>query len=158
MEQRQQKSAIVLKYAKRRFDGGNECDLIRAIERQQDVEQLNRAYSGAFTNMKTGFTAPLNLAPQPAAAVPPTAEAPVKQGKRSKVMETLIRGPLQVCIGLVGMLTAGLAIVTFRRCHNEMMLQQSRAVFNDCVKAFRKGIWETCTSPVQVLKVALSKH
>lgn len=155
MEQRQQKSAIVLKYAKRRFDGGNECDLIKAIERQQDVDQLNRAYSGAFTNLKTGFTAPLNLTPQPAAAAPQA--APVKPGKRSKVMEAAIRGPLQVCIGLVGMLTAGLAIVTFRRSRNEVMLEQSQIVFNDCVKAFRQGVWESFTTPVRVLKVALAK-
>ena len=158
MEQHQQKSAIILKYAKRRFDGGNECDLIRSIERQQDVEQLNRAYgaSGAFSNANTGFVAPLNLAPQAAPAPAQPAE-PTKRDKRTQVLEAVVRGPLQVCIGVVGMLTAGLAIVTFRRTNNEAMLQQSNLVFADCLKAFRKGVWESFTTPVRVLKVLFSK-
>lgn len=158
MEQHQQKSAIILKYAKRRFDGGNECDLIRSIERQQDVEQLNRAYggSGAFSNANTGFVAPLNLAPH-AAPAPAKAAAPVKKDKRTQLLEAAVRGPLQICIGVVGMLTAGLAIVTFRRTQNEAMLQQSNQVFSECLKALQKGVWESFTTPVRVLKVLFTK-
>ena len=154
MEKRQQKTAIVLKYAKRRFDGGQEADLIRAIERQNTTEQLNRIYgnnneaapvtAGEATPLTT--TAAAQLENQPGAA--PHA---------SKLWEVVILGPLQVAIGAVGMLTAALAIVTFRRAQNEVMLQQGQLIFHDCLKTFRKGLLDTLTTPVRLLKVLRTK-
>ncbi len=154
MEKRQQKTAIVLKYAKRRFDGGQEAELIRAIERQNATEQLNRIYgnSNDVTPGTTGEATPLSthaasqLENQPGAA--PHA---------SKLWEVVILGPLQVAIGAVGMLTAALAIVTFRRAQNEVMLQQSQLIFGDCLKTFRKGLLDALTTPVRVVKVLHTK-
>lgn len=159
MEQRQQKSALVLKYAKRRFDGGNEVDLIRAIERQQDVSQLNKVYQhGTNETVNPGFSAPMNLSLVTPVAVNKTevAQKPVSNQNR-KVWETVIKGPLQICIGLVGILTAGLAIWTFRRFNNQPMLEQSKVVFADCVKTLGKGLLDTAVSPVRVLKALVSK-
>jgi hypothetical protein len=158
MEQRQQKSTLVLKYAKRRFDGGNEAELIRVIERQQDIAQLNKLYQNpeSTDGLNFNFPSPFNLAPQPVA---PQQEAPKKavHPVRSKVWETILRGPLHICIGVVGVLTASLAIVTFRRQGNDLMVEQSRMVFNECVKSLRKGCWDTLTTPVRVVKVLFSK-
>ena len=157
MEQHQEKTTLILKYAKRRFDGGNEAELIRAIERQQDVAQLNKLFgdNNGPGNVSVGINVPLNLTPQQSAQQP---VGPKQEfGKRAKVRDAVIRGPLQVCIALVGLLTAGLAIMTFRKQQNSPMLEQSRVVFADCRKTLRKGLWDTVTTPVRVLKIVITK-
>lgn len=160
MEQRQRKSSLVLKYAKRRFDGGNEADLINVIERQQDIEQLNKLYrhSGSAESMNFNFSAPLTLTQEPAAVPQPVVEQSKPSTVRhSKLGEIALRGPLQICIGLVGILTAGLAIVTFSRHKNDAMLEQSRVVLGECVKSLRKGCWDTVATPIKVLQAILTK-
>jgi hypothetical protein len=155
MEQRQQKSALVLKYAKRRFDGGNEAELIRAIE-TANMNKLYNPQGSAMNPISQGFTAPLNLTPHPA-AVAPTAAQPAKATRQSRMLEALLRGPLQVCIGVVGMLTASLAIVTFKRANNQHLLQQSWVVFHDCRKTLVKGFTDCLTTPARVLQAGLKK-
>jgi hypothetical protein len=158
MEQGQQKAAVVLKYAKRRFDGGNEMDLINVIERQQDVDQLNKLYQPRSVEGKhASFTAPLSLMPNAVVAQPAVEQDKTARVRYSKLGEIALRGPLQICIGLVGILTAGLAIMTFRRHRNDVMLAQSRLVLNECLKSLRKGCWDTLVSPVKVLKTILTK-
>jgi hypothetical protein len=71
--------------------------------------------------------------------------------------EAAMRGPLQLCIGVVGMLTAVLAIVTFRRANNQPMLDQSLIVFKDCRQTFFKGFLDCFTTPVRVVKAGLKK-
>jgi hypothetical protein len=158
MEQHQQKAALVLKYAKRRFDGGNEAELIRVIERQQDIDQLNKLYqhSEPANGMSFSFTAPMNLASAPEVQQQ-DAQQKARNTRYSKLGDILVRGPLQICIGLVGILTAGLAIMTFSRQGNEAMLQQSHLVFGECVKSLRKGCWDTLVSPVKVVKAIVTK-
>lgn len=154
MEKRQQQTAMILKYAKRRFDGGQEVDLIRAIERQNHTDQLSRMYGqpeGAAT-VNSGVTVPL----APADAVQ-LENMPAAGPKPSRVWEAVIMGPLQIAIGAVGMLTACLAIVTFRRAQNEVMLQQGKLIFKDCAQTFRKGLWDTLTTPVRVFKASRAK-
>jgi hypothetical protein len=159
MEQHQQKAALVLKYAKRRFDGGNEAELIRVIERQQDIDQLNKLFQHpeSANGMSFGFTAPLNAAATAPEVQQQDAQQKAHRTRYSKLGDILVRGPLQICIGLVGILTAGLAIVTFRRQGNTLMLQQSQLVFGECVKSLHKGCWDTLTSPVKVLKAVFTK-
>ena len=157
MEQRQQKSTLVLKYAKRRFDGGNEADLIRVIEHQKDIAQLNKLYQPeAAGGMNIDLSSQLNLEPC-AAPKPQAASGKASSNKRTKLWEAVLLGPLHVCIGVVGMLTASLAIVTFRRQNNKLMQEQSQIVFNECAKSFKKGCLNTLTTPVRVLKVLFSK-
>jgi hypothetical protein len=57
----------------------------------------------------------------------------------------------------VGMMTAGLAIFTFHRLNNQPLLKQSKGVFADCWKTFGKGVLDTITTPVRVLKAATAK-
>lgn len=156
MEKRhQQKTALILKYAKRRFDGGPEVDLIRSIERQNQTDQMSRMYNG------TGVSHP-ELAPiQAAGSVPmnPATAAPQMDPNAnpvqfSPVAEAVLMGPLQVSVGAVGMMTAALAIFTFRQAKNEVMLQQSKQVFSDCFKTFQKGLWDTLCTPVRVFKAS----
>jgi hypothetical protein len=158
MERRhQQKSALILKYAKRCYDGGPEIDLIRNIERQNQTDQMNRMYHGAN---KAGVTRPECAHPQTAGTVPFSQYNPaqvdgnVAQVQFSPVAEAVLMGPLQVAVGLVGMLTAGLAILTFSQAKNEGMVQQSKQVFSDCAKTFKKGLWDTLCTPVRVFKAS----
>lgn len=155
MEQRQQKSALVLKYAKRRFDGGNEAELIRAIE-TANMNKLYNPQGNVMSPVSHGFTAPLNLTPHPAAAAQPAVK-PAQATRQSRILEALIRGPLQICIGVVGMLTASLAIVTFKRARNQHLVQQSWVVFHDCRKTLVKGFTDCLTTPARVLQAGLKK-
>jgi hypothetical protein len=153
MEQHKQKSSIILKYAKRRYDGGPEIDTIRSIERQQVVSYLNKLHKEAKTQEEA-------KAAEPAPAVEPQVETPVSgqpsaSTRKSRVLHALMVGPVQVCIGLVGLMTAGLAIFTFRKVNNEQMLKQSKTLLNDCLGTFRKGLVDTLTTPVRVLKAAI---
>ena len=143
MEKRhQQKANLVLKYVKRRYDGGGEADLIRSIERQNQNEQLNRMYNGTPV--------------QHAASVPTPQEvvAPVEDLKFSPVTEAILMGPLQVAVGSVGMLTAALAVLTFHQAKNEVMVQQAKQIFNDCMGTFYKGIRDTLAMPVRIFKAS----
>lgn len=154
MEQRQQKPALILKYAKRRFDGGSEIELIRSIE----VAQMNKLFNNPHGNTPNSFSAPLALAQNPMATQPQQPQpAPVKRTRKSRMLEAAIRGPLQLCIGVVGMLTAGLAIVTFRRADNEAMLKQSWQVFHDCRKTLQKGVLDCLNTPVRVIQAGLKQ-
>lgn len=152
MEQHQQKPALVLKYAKRRFDGGSEIDLIRSIE----VAQMNKLYSGPQTSVNPSFSEPLNLAAAPVAAPQPQPQA-IQRTRQSRMLEAAMRGPLQICIGVVGMLTASLAVITFKQAKNKPMQEQSWALFHDCRKGLQKGLVDCLTTPTRVVQAGLKK-
>jgi len=156
MEKRhQQKTAMILKYAKRRFDGGPEVDLIRSIERQNQTDQLGRMYNGGGVShpeagpMQAAGTIPVNPAPQTAQM-----DAQANQVQFSPVAEAVLMGPLQISVGAVGMLTAALAVVTFHQAKNEVMVQQAKQVFSDCLQTFKKGVWDLFCTPVRVFKAS----
>jgi hypothetical protein len=155
MEQRKQKPALVLKYGKRRYDGGPEVEAIRAIERQQAVAQMShlqnrQRHLEPVQIQVESAPEPVTL-PQPA---PVAQAAPATGSRKNRILEALLLGPMELCIGAVGIMTATLAIITFRRLNNAELLEQSRAVFRDCVKTFRKGLLDTLTTPVRALKAA----
>jgi hypothetical protein len=155
MEQRKQKTAMILKYAKRRYDGGPEVETIRTIERQQTLEQLNRLQN------QQRVLEPAELKVEPAAVntPAPVAAEPVSpaEAKRNKLLAAAALGPMEICVGTVGIMTATLAIITFRRLKNEELLNQSKTVLVDCLKTLRKGFIDTITTPVRVSKAALAK-
>lgn len=152
MEKRhQQKTALILKYAKRRFDGGNEVELIRSIERQGQTDQLNRMYNGVpQAEVPAAGSVPVTPVNQQPAATP-NAEL-----KFSPMTEAILMGPLQLSVGAVGMLTSALAIVTFRQAKNEVMVKQAQQVFSDCAKTFQKGLCDLIATPVRVFKASRS--
>jgi hypothetical protein len=158
MEQHKQKSSIILKYAKRRYDGGPEIETIRSIERQQVVSYLNKLHK---ENRAQEAAKIETQAAEPAPTVEPQVETPVSgqpsaSTRKSRVLHALVVGPVQVCIGLVGLMTAGLALFTFKRVNNEPMLKQSKTLLNDCWGTFRKGLADTLTTPFRVVKAAIS--
>lgn len=183
MERKQQKSSIILKYNKRRFDGGSEVEQIRQIEYKQAVAQLDKLYNGQPQLDGTSALAPRLSAPaaapslnpvlpvsQPVAeplpelnelnpvnelTAPPLPEETRHQKRLKRVQEALLMGPLELCVGMVGMLTALLALLTFSRMKNEKLVGQSKAIFKDCLKTFNKGLLDTVAAPVKALKAAV---
>jgi len=151
MERRhQQRANLVLKYVKRRYDGGGEADLIRSIERQTQNEQLNRMYQGAPVQ-QAASAASVPVA-QGASIDPEAIQA--EDLKLSPVTEAILMGPLQLSVGSVGMLTAALAILTFRQAKNDVMVQQAKQVFNDCMITFNKGLRDTLAMPIRLFKAS----
>lgn len=155
MEQRQQKSSMVLKYNKRRFDGGTEIEMIRTIERRNAIAQLERL--SAQTATSNPITEQPIISEQPVLQPPAPHEEPAPVPRKSRVLEATILGPMELSVGIVGIMTATLAIYTFHRLNNQPLLKQSQGVLRDCVKTFNKGIVDTLTTPVRVVKAAAAK-
>ena len=94
MEQNTQKSSIILKYAKRRYDGGPEIETIRSIEHQQVVSYLNKIrQEQAAENPATTTETQVNK--------PTAPQTEAQANRKSKMLHALVIGPVQVCIGLV---------------------------------------------------------
>jgi len=177
MEQKKQ-TALVLKYAKRRYDGGPEIDMIRSIERKQAIAKMNQLYQQQLQHEPplamggTPMSAPERepwpmpmpepvpqAAPEPcmagvASSCHNTArDAAEKPGKaRHPMSEAFLLGPLEICVGIVGMLTGLLAMMAFSRVRNQSMLTQSHLVFSECLKTFNKGLMDTMTTPLRMVQ------
>ena len=143
MDNRHQQSGkkVVLKFAKRRYDGGTEIALINAIEKKRESAEF------AQIQAKYMSTRPEGGAPQPQPQPAPAADQPKPSDRKTRVFQALVMGPLEICVGTVGMLTSLLAIVTFGYTKNPSLSQQSKTVFRDCVRTFFKGWLDTVTGP-----------
>lgn len=174
-----------MKYSTRRYDGGSEIDLIREIERKHAIRQLIRLHHMQQEQQRGTLPHFLEELPreddpacavaeppppvQPQAAIPPLpppmlpmAPLPLppsaRQKKSIRVFEALIMGPMEICVGVVGMLTALLAIVTFSYTRNPALTQQSKTVFRDCFRTFFKGMLDTLTCPGRALRRVLEQE
>lgn len=141
----QQEKPLILKYDKRRYDGGMEIELIEYIEAQR--------------RLKVSQTNP--IVPKPAdqkedTTNPTTATVASPTEKRSqKFWTAFLVGPMEMAIGAVGILTTLLAIFTFTQVKNQELLAQSKSVFKDCCKTFVQGIGHTLLSPGKLVKIAV---
>ena len=156
MEQHKQHSSLILKYAKRRYDGGSEIELIRTIERKQMINHLNKLQS-ENSGLQAPGESPVKPEPAPEQVVTQISKEEVATARKNKALQALVLGPVQLCVGTVGIMTALLAIVTFKRLNNETLLQQGQTLLADCLKTFNKGLLDTVTTPVRVLKAATAK-
>ncbi len=137
-------SAKVLKFRKRLYDGGSEIALIQAIEAGRHVaSQLKK---------------PTMTPEEPKVEEKPAPAAESKEpGKGRQITDTLLMGPLELVVALVGILTAGIAIATFTHFKNEALLQQSRNILRDCGQMLMKGLKDTLHTPGKVMKLAMSR-
>lgn len=139
-------NAMVLKFDKRRYDGGSEVELIQYIESGQLDSNMTNPVSPAF--VQAGMAA--------SAGSKPNASVSTKKKTRSKqVIEALALGPMELAVGSVGILTSGLAVVTFSKMNNPEMAAQSKVVLRECVKTLIKGAIDTAFAPVKAIKVAV---
>lgn len=156
MEQREQKSGLVLKYGKRRFDGGNEIELIRSIEKQKALKQLQDLEKQKLNEIQMDIGVQKPDAEAKSEEKPLSSLIEAKPLIRNRFWEVLLLGPLAICIGTVGMLTASVAILVFRHMNNEAMLEQSRQVLQDCCKTLKKGLLDSLTTPARLYKVCVA--
>jgi hypothetical protein len=121
---------LVLQYQQRRYDGGSEIELIRYIEEKQ-----------ALKLKETEVVIP-QVVPQ--------------VSKKTKMMEVLLMGPMEIAVGTVGVLTTLIAVFAFTQQKNWPMVEQSRMVQKECVKTFWQGCVNTLCSPWKALKLTIT--
>jgi hypothetical protein len=130
--QAKKQQPVVLQYKKRRYDGGSEIELIKYLEAKRS----------------------LNIAEaKPVEAPQPQVQVPQKRSK--KIVEALILGPMELAIGVVGMMTTTLAIVTFKQQQKPELAKQSQVVFKECWQTFVQGIVHSAVGPWKAVKVAV---
>jgi len=157
-ENKTKKSTIVLKFKKRRYDGGTEIELIQNIERQKaaqfadlkkkQAEELMHKIEATSDQPGRLMTESVHGAAEPVVQ-PATPEVP--RSKARRVMEAFALGPLEMLVGSLGIVTAGFAILTFRYMNNKTLEAQSTAVLEDCWKAIGRGLAHALTAPGRAL-------
>ncbi|MBY0404320.1 MAG: hypothetical protein K2X66_10515 [Cyanobacteria bacterium] len=121
---------LVLQYQQRRYDGGSEIELIRYIEEKQ-----------ALKLQETDVIVP---------------QVVLQVSKKTKMMEVLLMGPMEIAVGTVGVLTTLIAVFAFTQQKNWPMVEQSRMVQKECVKTFWQGCVNTLSSPWKALKLTIT--
>lgn len=172
MEKQQNQAGMVLQYDKRRYDGGPEIEQIRLIETQQAILQQAALRAQQMGQWPTAIPAvapdgmpvvdspPPVLAPMPApVGASATAQAPAKKptSRGRKIQEALLFGPFSLCVGVVGILTALLALAVAQRMRNPALLEQGRMVLRECGRTVRKGLLDTVNIPARVFKAAMTR-
>lgn len=165
----------VLKFPKRRYDGGTEIALIEAIEKKKKAtseasrfseikamemktlqEQNKKAWAKTASRTEHKISEDksegVNKQSVPVTATQSEPIAQVKATKKQKIFQALIMGPLELCVGMVGVITSLLAIMTFKYFNNEPMETQSKQVLEDCFKTINKGILDTVSMPNYLVK------
>lgn len=165
MEKQEKQASLVLKYAKRRFDGGSEIDQIRFIERHNAIAKLEKMAQLSETESPVSFTLPILEAPSAAEAVEslqaetPEVSAPVEApveapiSRLTKIRNLCIAAPLAIAVGAIGAVTALLAIVVFQQANNLPLVEQARGILRDCRQTIKKGVLDTVSLPVRALQV-----
>ena len=132
----QQEKPLILRYDKRRYDGGVEIELIEYLEEQRALQLAE-----AKAQQAEEATVPV-VEPQP-------------HSRSQKIWGALLVGPMEMAVGAVGILTTTLAIFTFIQVKNTELADQSKAVFKECLKTFFQGIGHSLVAPGKALKIAM---
>lgn len=150
---------LVLECHTRRFDGGTEGELIRQIEeRQRRQAILSGGSGGRMTQPPASSRMTIRSQEAPSAegitAIPLDNRLENGRPKRLRAaFDCLIVGPLQIAVGIVGILTAVLALAAFIKNKDEALTAQSHHILKECVITLARGVLETALSPLKVLKV-----
>jgi threonine dehydrogenase-like Zn-dependent dehydrogenase len=140
----------------------NHCLNLNAVKRRYDGDYAETLVDNAEQYLKAMEQS--MLATKPVAIVPGNTQqaSSIQQVVTQKPLDCIIKGPLQICIGLVGMLTASLAIFTFKQAKQDALVQQSKYVFSESFKSVIKGIKDCLKSPYvlacTVVKRLITKH
>ncbi len=156
---------LATELTERRFDGGTEIDLIAQIEAKQKNQQHNQPRSATprgvgKANHTTRPQAHAKAQSLQGRAMETNAGIPL-EGRASKpnrikhAVDTLMVGPLQIAVGIVGMLTSGLAMASFRKAGDEALQAQSKSIFKDCSLTLLIGLYYTVVSPLRCIKTLL---
>ncbi|MDH4380111.1 MAG: hypothetical protein QE263_09435 [Vampirovibrionales bacterium] len=161
MKRRQQSvdlNNLVLECDTRRFDGGTEGELIRQIEERQRRQTILSGGSGGGrvtqppSSQRMAIRSHESPSSEGITAIPLANRHP----KRIRLaLDCLIVGPLQVAVGIVGVLTAVLALAAFIKSKDEALTAQSHHILKECSMTLARGVVETVLSPLKVLKALI---
>lgn len=157
---------IVLKFKKRFYDGEQEVELIKRLERRyqemQFDENATQKTGVAASSTTTGVRPSLRVVnPKDHQEISPTA-APAEAvetvaetnaaSKKQQILQALFLGPLEISVAILGVITAGFAMITFACFKNQELNQHSQVVLVECRKAFIRGIKNTISGPGKALQ------
>ncbi|MEM0950539.1 MAG: hypothetical protein AAGI66_00160 [Cyanobacteria bacterium P01_H01_bin.74] len=146
---------IVMKAKKRRYDGGSEVSLIEMIERRKTDDE-KKAKDILASNPLIASATEAKSAPK---SFQPNVDLKSKKNKPlGKVSSALVKGPLQICIGIVGVFTSVLGIYVFQVQKQDKLAEQSKVVFKECLASIQKGCLDTLKSPFIAAKSVLFKN
>jgi hypothetical protein len=126
---------IILSYKRRRYDGGPEMELIAYLEAQHQQKTLS------------GYSELDELMADYDDMAPTAHHAAKHKSLWQQVGEVLCMGPLEIFVGLLGMITTGIAATTFKTLMNPALTAQSRAVYDDCWDTCKQGLAHTLKAP-----------
>lgn len=139
---------LTLRFDRRRYDGGTEMELIAFIERQQRQAGLP-ILGDARMSPPSPEKAVGPKVSRPTAA--PRAQTP-RAGRRQRVIEALIGGPVAIVVGAVGILTSLIAVGVFSQGGHTLFAAQSRDVLRECTSTLFKGLADTALAPIHAAR------
>jgi hypothetical protein len=122
----QREKPLILHYEKRRYDGGVEIELIKYLEAERTVKLQEVQQKLKHDSSRS-----------------------------RRAWEALLIGPIELCVGAVGMMTTLFAIFAFTQLKNKDMVKQSKTVLKECLHTFIHGIAHSVLGPGRALKAAM---
>jgi hypothetical protein len=126
-------------------------DMDEALERDLASEDLSAflPYTRVDQDALEKAAHPLNLHD----TITPKMDPLVRQ---ARLKDVFMQGPLQMGIGLTGVLTSLLALCAMNLCARpEGIRHQARQLFQDCTRVFWKGLWNTLLLPASTMKAVM---
>jgi hypothetical protein len=156
------KKAITLSVKKRRFDGGIEKDLIAYIESQQDDGAMAKA-NNAFTVSDEAeatyndLAGPVRstLTETQTALDPPAAEPPKDAAAetRYQMVQALCRGPVEIVVGLLGLVTSVTATAIFGWLKQDTLKDEAQMLRRLSFKTMLVGARHSLYGPLTVPQI-----
>jgi hypothetical protein len=123
-------------------------DMDEALERDMATEDLAEFLPYTRVNKNA-----LNKVVQNQQNASKTVRPTVRQ---ERLKDVFMQGPLQMGIGLTGLLTSLLALCAMNLCARpEGIRQQARQLLQDCTRVFWKGLWNTVLLPASTMKAVM---
>lgn len=126
-------------------------DMDEALERDLASEDLSEflPYTRIHQNALEKVTSPLKQQDTSTQVMHPLV-------RHDRLKDVFMQGPLQMSIGLTGVLTSLLALCAMNLCARpEGIRHQAHQLFQDCTRVFWKGLWNTLLLPASTMKAVL---
>ena len=129
----------------------NVYDMDEALERNMATENLMEYFPYARVNKEA-----VKAAAKKVIQRQESTQEPNTLLRQDRLKDVFMQGPLQMGIGLTGLLTSLLALCAMNLCARpEGIRQQARQLFRDCTKVFWKGVWNTVLLPSSTIKAVM---
>jgi hypothetical protein len=144
---RQAKRTRSYKKYDRLFDDYNTYDLDEALEAGMAEEHLLPAPSLLKSKTKETVKSQSEATPL---------MLPTHSVKHERLKEAFFRGPMQMTVGLTGLLTSMLAICSLHLCARpEGIRSHAKTLLWDSHRIFMQGVWNTLLLPTSAIKAVI---